>query len=110
MGLQEIFNTLVTCAVLGLRCPIKGQLGVTSVAIGELALSGWIKVFISGRNWRTVIILQGPHKGKSTLPNPQGHKIGWVSDHNGFRRALFKDLAAEGVNCGEKIESACVSN
>ena len=51
-----------------------------------LAKEGKIEFEISGHNWRTVKILVGPCAGKSTAPNPGGHKAWMVGDKNGARR------------------------
>jgi hypothetical protein len=85
--LDESFAYLCELALAGLRCPEnhKDTL-VRSEVVRLLAEAGRVRVTISGRNWRTVEILTGPHAGKSTKRNPSGSKPHIMTDHNGVHR------------------------
>lgn len=74
-ALRNAFVTLERCAVAGERCPNNGTPGIDSAVTGALARAGKIKVEVSGRNWRTVTILIGPHAGRKTMPDPNGGHI-----------------------------------
>lgn len=94
-ALECCFNAIVRAATEGKRCPENGSFGVDSRFTTELARRGRIRVEISGRNYRTVIILLGEHAGKSTTPHPQGAKPWKVIDTRGNRRP--QRLAALGA-------------
>lgn len=70
--LEACFRTLVAAAVAGRRCPENGQDGVSSDLTTALARTGRIRVEISTRNYRRVVILTGEHAGKATAPNLTG--------------------------------------
>jgi hypothetical protein len=88
IGLDNTFARLVECALKGERCPISnwerlphqtkrkppGPM-VKSEHLQMLARQGRILIEISGHNWRTVTILDGPHAGKKTMADPHGHRI-----------------------------------
>lgn len=57
------------------RCPENNTEGINTDALAKLARDGFIRILISGQNWRTVHILKGPHSGKSTLADPTGGRI-----------------------------------
>ena len=83
---QGVFDRLVTCAVKGERCPITGP-GFRSDDVSALAHEGRIRVEITAHNWRTVTILEGPHAGKTTKPNPMPGRQPYVTvDGTGTRR------------------------
>ena len=73
-ALDRAFDILERAAVNGERCPCaRGPnkiSGITNKAIITLARTGRIFIEVSAHNWRRVTILTGPHKGKSTAPNP----------------------------------------
>lgn len=50
---------------------------VASSTMSKLAGEGRILIEISGQNWRTVTILEGPHKGKTTMKNPDPKAYVW---------------------------------
>lgn len=70
--LDKCFARLVAYAVAGKRCPENGQDGIYSDLTSALARAGRIKIEISGRNYRRVVILTGEHAGKATAPDPTG--------------------------------------
>lgn len=86
--LNATFDVLAAKAAAGERCPQDARLvtdGVKSALVVMLALAGRIRIAISGRNYRTVEILEGPHKGKTTAPDPHGRKPWKVVDTEGTR-------------------------
>lgn len=70
--LEACFRTLVAAAVAGRRCPENGQEGVSSDLTTALARAGRIRVEISTRNYRRIVILTGEHSGKATAADPTG--------------------------------------
>ena len=85
MNLDQTFALLVGVALRGERCPhshwdrLHFQAPaeppsdlISSDHVTALARQGRILVEISGRNYRTVTILEGPHAGKKTAPDPSG--------------------------------------
>ena len=86
--LDETFAILVAAAVKGERCPLSNwerlpfqEQGepptalVCSNQLQKLARAGRIVIEVSGRNYRTVTILVGPHAGKKTAPDPKDGRI-----------------------------------
>lgn len=73
-ALDKAFEIVCAAAVQGERCPENGS-GVAHSVLPALAREGRIRIDISRHNYRTVTILQGPHKGKSTKPDPTGARI-----------------------------------
>lgn len=71
------------------RAPIIRESGLYTA----LARDGRIEFSVSGHNWRTVKILVGPNAGKSTAPEPNGHRIYMVCDKAGPRRLALEDTA-----------------
>jgi hypothetical protein len=69
------FHQVEVAAVAGERCPVNGTGAVRAETLGALARAGSIKIEVSGRNWRTVPILKGPHAGKTTKPDPSGGHV-----------------------------------
>lgn len=69
---ELIFGLIVEAALSGERCPtsidisMQHDLTNSSVYFSMLARDGRIRIEISGRNWRTVWICDGEHRGKST--------------------------------------------
>jgi hypothetical protein len=71
--IDEAFALIEAAAVKGARCPMSKPYGpLHAAATVLLARAGKIRVEVSGRNWRQIFILAGPHKGKATAPNPTG--------------------------------------
>lgn len=68
--LDKVFNVIVEHAVANKRCPENDTAGVTSDVVAALARAGRIRVEISGHNYRTIVILEGEHAGKTTAPDP----------------------------------------
>ena len=84
-----VFAALEEAASRGDRCPTNDALyrvcGTTAdPAIGLLCERGDIRIFVCGRNWRTVKILRGPHAGAMT--RHRGDAVYAVNDQGGFRR------------------------
>lgn len=78
---------VITRAVLaGRRCPKnnsnadEGEDWLGSAAVYTLTKRGDIRVEISGRNFRRIVILTGPHAGKGTAPDPEGNSVWRVID------------------------------
>jgi len=107
MTQDEVFAALERAAILGERCPMSTfdrmphqsartppTVLLSSTAISALARQGKIRIDISGRNWRTVTILVGPHAGKKTAGDPNGHKI-WQTI--GVERTLDTAAARRGA-------------
>jgi hypothetical protein len=86
MSFKESFDVLVKAALANERCPMNARgTFITSHSVSALAHMGWIKVEISGHNWRSVTILEGPHRGASTKHQPHGWLVYKIVDKNGTR-------------------------
>lgn len=84
--IERVFTALVQCAITGERCTQNDGLGNRGAdCIRALASSGRIRIEISGRNYRKVTILTGPHAGKSTAADPTGMRVWRVLDKTGSR-------------------------
>lgn len=75
--MRVIFDAAEQAALLGKRCPTSDecadQLGIhtSSHIFSDLAAAGRIRIEVTARNWRTVWICAGEHRGKHTmLPTP----------------------------------------
>lgn len=73
---------IITRAVLAnKRCPKnnsnadEGEDWLGSAAVYTLTRHGDIRVEISGRNYRRIVLLTGPHAGKGTAHNPTGDSV-----------------------------------
>lgn len=67
------FRLLEAAAVAGERCPQNQPFGpIHSYSIRTLVNAKRIRSETYGLNWRRVVILEGPHKGKATAPPPNG--------------------------------------
>lgn len=75
--IEQAFQMLEAAAVAGMRCPADKTQGgsLPDGAVSELWRRGKIKSEVSGRNFRQITILVGPHAGKKTAPNPEGHVV-----------------------------------
>lgn len=82
-SLQLCFEAMVAAAIKGKRCPLNGEDNIRPDWVGILARLGRIKVEISGRNWRTVTILEGEHARKHTQRDPDGYPVWKVINRNG---------------------------
>lgn len=71
---SQTYALVLAAALDGRRCPENHDLPVM-LGINELCRQGRIKVYISGNNYRQVEILDGPHAGAKTAPNPKGHRV-----------------------------------
>lgn len=69
---EKVFQMLEQAAATGARCPMREQFGNVSSApaLKALARAGKIRVEIFIYNFRRVVILDGPHKGKATADPP----------------------------------------
>lgn len=91
----RVYALVERAARNGRRCPTNAEIaaelnkaGLTkAVSPGsipgvfrQLIRRGQITVRIYGNNWRDVVILEGPHAGKVTLPPPHGGKPHIVID------------------------------
>lgn len=74
---EEAFALIVAAALAGERCPMNYVNGGTlcTNAVRLLISAGWIRSEISGRNFRRVVILIGPHAGKGTGRDPTGAAV-----------------------------------
>lgn len=85
--LDREFALLESAAANGERCPQSVPHGpLNSSVTGALARSGRIRIEIFAHNWRVVTLLDGPHKGKQTMPTP----------HKGSRRP-YKTIGVETI-------------
>lgn len=92
VALARTLAAVTRAAVAGARCPENEKYSdVTSDRLGVLARNGKIRIEISGRNYRQIFILAGPHKGARTAPNPHGHMIWKIVDRAGNRRLNIGD-------------------
>lgn len=87
--LDRAFSILERAAIAGHRCPVTSgpdaARDIKSNEIRALAHTGRIRIEISRPNWRTVTLLEGPHAGKSTAPNPKGMRPYLIIDGRGTR-------------------------
>ena len=60
-------------------------MGLAANVVPALCRQGKIRVEIYDRNYRVVVILQGPHKGKRTLAHPHAKKPWRTIDADGQR-------------------------
>jgi hypothetical protein len=84
--IAEAYKTIEYAAIARFRCPLNGECNVNSKTVKILCMRGKIRAEISGYNYRTAIILEGPHAGFSTLPNPEGMRTWKIIDTQGVRR------------------------
>lgn len=68
---QDVLDKVTLAAVKGERCPMSYEFekGGNAILV-ELAREGLIRIRVYAKNWRTVTIMQGKHKGKSTKAPP----------------------------------------
>lgn len=86
-NLDREFALLESAAANGERCPQSIPHGpLNSAVTGALARAGRIRIEIFAHNWRVVTLMDGPHKGKQTMPTP----------HKGSRRP-YKIIGKETV-------------
>ena len=91
----RVYAIVEQAAVEGRRCPTNAEIAADLNALGlwkpvgttsipgilqQLVRQGFMTIRIYGLNWRDIIILQGPHTGKATLPPPYGGKPHIVID------------------------------
>lgn len=75
--LDRTFFIVEAAADKGERCPQSPPMGMlNSAALGALAREGRLRIEIFMHNYRVVTIMDGPHKGKQTLPPPAGKGSG----------------------------------
>lgn len=84
MSADEVFAHLERAAIAGERCPPSNWGGhnaplvlLHSITMGALAKAGKIRIEVSGKNFRQVTILAGPHAGKKTAANPDRYARVW---------------------------------
>jgi hypothetical protein len=74
--LEKVYELVERAAIRGERCPQNDELAAVATSGPELlralAKAGRLRIEVSGRNWRTVTILAGPHAGKRTQRDPMG--------------------------------------
>lgn len=83
--LGEAYAILEKFVAEGKRCPENDTHGIPAGYIPALARAGWIRILISGRNYRQIVLLKGPLAGKASAPNPGGMHDWKVVDSNGIR-------------------------
>lgn len=68
---------IVQAARKGERAPANLYNGGTLYppAVRFLCDSGWMRIEVSGKNFRRIFILKGPHAGCSTAPDPHGGTV-----------------------------------
>jgi hypothetical protein len=88
---SRVIKMLEVAARDGARCPMNADLPVGArQMLPHLAREGKIKIEVSGHNWRTVTMLEGPHKGKKTAPDPTGSLPYVTIDGGGTTRTSWK--------------------
>lgn len=83
MSLDRAFDLVVQAAIKGERCPENGADGIHMQDIAKLAHTGRIEIEIYASNFRRATILEGPHVGKRTAPEPFGRKPWKVINKDG---------------------------
>ena len=91
-AMLELFGEV---AARGARCPANDTNGIGASAVQILCRRGDIRIEISGRNYRQVHILKGPHAGKVTAPNPDGHAVWKVVGTQKSQHRLARDRDRE---------------
>ena len=94
-----VFDLVAEAAAKGERCPKNIEIWILLQNAGlptgrseytvleALGRQGKIRGKVSGRNWRTIEILVGPHAGKETRWDPCGGAgVHWILDRNGWHR------------------------
>ena len=71
--LEDTYNQVVEAALRKRRCPDNAS--INSAQLTALARQGRLRIDISGRSYRTVHVLTGPHAGLSTLPDPDKGRV-----------------------------------
>lgn len=74
---RVVFDIVCKAALAGNRCPMAfdfENIGLPSSTIyfSMLANSGLIRIEVGNKNWRTVWICAGPHRGEHTAPQRSG--------------------------------------
>jgi hypothetical protein len=75
-NLEFVFNTVVDAAVAGDRCPTSDfftnqhRINYSTQYFAALARDGRIRIEVTARNWRTVWICEGLHRGRHTMLPP----------------------------------------
>lgn len=73
--LAKTFAAIEAAAVAGERCPQNYPHGpIHSNAVSRLYVTGRIRGEIYRYNYRVIVLLDGPHKGKRTAPPAPGLK------------------------------------
>lgn len=70
--LSAVYAILERCAIDGARCPENDTHGIPHGYLPQMARRGWIEIRVFARNYRQVVLLKGPHKGKTTASDPSG--------------------------------------
>ena len=94
-----VYHLIEQAAAAGARCPQNDFLldrlhekglpcsGGIAPILTRLAKAGLISGAVSGHNWRTLMIHQGPYAGMSTRPNPRnGSHAYMIYDLHGCSR------------------------
>lgn len=82
-AVERAYTAIERAAIAGARCPPNYVDGVRTDMVLALAGAGRIRVEISGYNYRTVVLLEGRHAGKSTRPGPG--RVWKIIDRDGTR-------------------------
>lgn len=93
-GVNRCFDEIVRAALAGERCPTTHgpSRKFSWSTMRHLVMDGWIKIEISGRNYRTVTILKGEYAGLTTAPNPNTSQRTWkVVDVHGCRADTLRN-------------------
>lgn len=93
--LDKAFAIIEACAIAGERCPFtdgpEAHHFLTRPLVEALRRRRRIEIAISGRAFRQVTLLTGPHAGARTMAGP--HEIHTIVDVNGSRRIVPKKTA-----------------
>ncbi len=84
-AIERCFQAFEAAAAKGERCPKNDANDIRSDYAVFLAHAGRIRVHIHGKNFRVVVILEGPHLGKWTAPDPNKGRLYRIIDQNGDR-------------------------
>ena len=91
MGVSEAYIAMVyekieRAAAEGTRCPTNPELGTASgPALRMLIKREMIRTEVYKHNWRVIMLLSGPHKGKRTMLPKDGGKPYLRCDKGGNR-------------------------
>ena len=104
---RMVFRMIESRAAIGGRMPrhedFKTDGPSIKRSIVRLIKAGKIQCNISGRNWRVMTVLVGPHAGTQTQVPPHGGAVYAVSTRDGF---TYQSMPGRTFSTGKKVEQS----